>query len=70
MIPYMITIKIMHFGGSCLAVQWLGLRVLTAEGPESVPGQETKITQATCPLREKAEGIFQNISVKMKHKRV
>lgn len=41
MIPYMITIKIMHFGGvggQFLPVQWLGLRVLTAEGPGSVPG--------------------------------
>lgn len=73
MIPYMITIKIMHFvcvGGQFLPVQWLGLRVLTVEGPGSVPVQGTKNTQAMCPLREKAKGIFQNISVEMKPERV
>ena len=30
-----------------LAFQWLGLRVFAAEGPGSIPGQGTKIPQAT-----------------------
>ena len=29
--------------GNSLAVQWLGLCTLTAEGPGSIPGQGTKI---------------------------
>ena len=29
-----------------LAVQWLGLCAFTTEGPGSIPGQGTKITQA------------------------
>ena len=33
--------------GNSLAVQWLGLCTLTAEGPVSIPGQGTKIPQAT-----------------------
>ena len=32
--------------GNSLAVQWLGLRAFTVEGPGSIPGQETKIPQA------------------------
>ena len=32
--------------GNSLAVQWLGCRALTAEGPSSIPGQGTKIPQA------------------------
>ena len=41
--------RIMHYSyfvGSSLAVQWLRPRALTAEGPSSIPGQETKIPQA------------------------
>ena len=34
-------------GGNSLAVQWLGIGALTAKGPGSVPGQGTKIPQAT-----------------------
>ena len=30
-----------------LAVQWLGLRTLTAEAPGSIPGWGTKIPQAS-----------------------
>ena len=30
-----------------LAVQWLGLQALTAKGQGSIPGQGTKIPQAT-----------------------
>ena len=30
-----------------LAVQWLGLHAFTAEGAGSIPGQRTKIPQAT-----------------------
>ena len=33
--------------GNFLAVQWLGLHAFTAEGSGSIPGQETKILQAT-----------------------
>ena len=33
-------------GGNSLAVQWLGLHALTAEGPDSIPGWGTKIPQA------------------------
>ena len=29
--------------GNSLAVQWLGLRASTAEGPGQIPGQGTKI---------------------------
>ena len=32
--------------GNTLAVQWLGLRAFTAEGPHSIPGRGTKIPQA------------------------
>ena len=31
--------------GNSLAVQWLGLSTLTAEGPGSIPGGGTKIPQ-------------------------
>ena len=31
--------------GNFLAVQWLGLLALTAEDPDSIPGQGTKIPQ-------------------------
>ena len=34
------------FGENSLVVQWLGLHILTAEGPGSIPGQGTKILQA------------------------
>ena len=33
--------------GNSLAIQWLGLRASTAGGMGSIPGQETKIPQAT-----------------------
>ena len=33
--------------GNSLVVQWLGLGGLTAEGPGSIPGRGTKISQAT-----------------------
>ena len=39
------TIKIIHIGNS-LAIQWLQLCPLTAEGLSSVPDQETKIPRA------------------------
>ena len=35
--------------GTSLAVQWLGLRALTAKGLGSIPGQETKIPQPATP---------------------
>ena len=33
--------------GNSLVVQWLGLRALTAEGPDSLPGRRTKIPQVS-----------------------
>ena len=33
--------------GNSLMVQWLGLHAFTAKGPGSIPGQGTKIPQAT-----------------------
>ena len=38
--------KIKRSIGTSLAVQWLGLRALTAKGPGSFPGPRTKIPQA------------------------
>lgn len=34
-----------HIGNSP-EIQWLGLPALTSKGPDSVPGQDTKIPQA------------------------
>ena len=39
--------------GNSLAVQWLGFRTLTAEGPGSIPGQGTKTPQPTWPKKTK-----------------
>ena len=40
--------------GNSLAVQWLGLHALTAEGPGSIPGWGTKIPQAVqCDQKNK-----------------
>ena len=39
--------------GTSLAVQWLGLRTLTAEGPGSIPGWGTKILQAVWHYQKK-----------------
>ena len=36
-----------------LVVQWLGLCAFTAEGPGSIPGQGTKIPQATANNNKK-----------------
>ena len=33
--------------GDSLAIQWLGLHMLTAEDPGSIPGRGTKVPQAT-----------------------
>ena len=41
--------------GNSLAVQWLGLCTLTAEGPGSIPVWETKIPQASWPKEKKRE---------------
>ena len=35
------------WGENSLAVQWLGPGTLTAEGPGSIPGQGTKISEVT-----------------------
>ena len=42
-------------GGSSLMVQWLGIRVFTAEGPGSIPGQGTKIPKAVQHSQGKKE---------------
>ena len=41
--------------GNSLVVQWLGRCALTAEGPGSVPGRGTKISQAVWPSKKKKE---------------
>ena len=46
------------FGGNSLAVQWLWLVTVTAQGPGSVPGQETKTPQAAWQGQKKRKKIF------------
>jgi len=36
--------------------QWLGLQALMAEGPGSIPGQETNIPQAAWHSQKKKKG--------------
>ena len=43
--------------GTSLAVQQLGLRALTAEGPGSIPGQGTKIPQAARHSQKKKKEV-------------
>ena len=43
--------------GNCLAVQWLGLRAFTTEGPGSIPGGGTKILQATGSNQKKKRNL-------------
>ena len=46
--------------GNSLAVQRLGLRALTVEGPGSILGQGTKIPQATwCSQKKYNNNIYQ-----------
>nr|XP_058938824.1 ubiquitin-ribosomal protein eS31 fusion protein-like [Kogia breviceps] len=51
--------------GNFLVVQWLGLCTLTAEGPGSIPGWETKIPQATRPKEKKRERERERKKVKL-----
>ena len=52
------------YTGNSLAVQWLGLRAFTAEGPGSIPGRGTKIPQAAwCGKKQKANN---NNKIKIK----
>ena len=44
--------------GKSLAVQWLGLHALTADGLDSIPGQGTKIPQAVQCRRKKKKKKF------------
>ena len=44
--------------GNSLAVQWLGLLALTAEGLGSIPVQGTKIPQATQHGQKKKEATY------------
>ena len=46
--------------GNSLAVQWLGLGAFTAEGPGSIPGQGTKILQATWHSKKTKQTNKQN----------
>ena len=51
--------------GNSIAVQWLGLGAFTAVAPNSIPGQETKIPQASQQgqkEKEKAKQIIYGIS--------
>ena len=41
-----------------LAIQWLGLRALTAKSPRSIPGWGTKIPQAAPKKRKKFHSIY------------
>ena len=41
--------------GNPLAVQWLGLCIVTTEGWGSIPGQETKVPEATQHGQKKKE---------------
>ena len=46
--------------GNIMAAQWLELPV-SAEGPDSVPGQRTKISQAkSCSRKKKKQNIRNN----------
>lgn len=51
------TIKIIHIGNS-LAIQWLQLCPLTAEGLSSVPDQDTKIPRAGWHSQKKKKKII------------
>ena len=44
---YHLSPDINHHRGNSLTVQWLGLQALTAEGPGLIPGQGSKIPQAS-----------------------
>ena len=43
-----------------MAVQWLGLHALTAEGTSSIPGGETKVPQPARPKEKKKKLAFIN----------
>ena len=45
----------MNSQGNSLAVQWLGLCALTAEGLGSIPGRGTKTPQATWRGQKKTQ---------------
>ena len=46
-VKYLITTEFLQ--GNSLAIQWLGLGSFAAMGPESIPGQGTKLQQAVEP---------------------
>ena len=46
------------FSGTSLLVQWLGLWASTAGGPDSTPGQGTKIAQAMQYGKKKQDRLF------------
>ena len=43
-------------------VQWLGLLAFTAKGPGSIPGQGTKIPQATRPKKKEKISYLKQVS--------
>ena len=43
--------------GNTLAVQWLGLHAVTAEGPDSIPDQRTEIPQAVPEATKKEKQL-------------
>ena len=46
------------YPGNSLAVQWSGLRAFTAVGLGSIPGQETKIPQASWCRKKKKNDLI------------
>ena len=53
-----------HIGNSP-EIQWLGLPVLTSKSPDSVPGQDTKISQAMqCGKKKKKKKKNHKIYIK------
>ena len=48
--------------GNSLAVQWLGLHVLIAEGPGSIPGQGTKNPQAVRCSQKRKKSTYELVT--------
>ena len=55
-VKYLITTEFLQ--GNSLAIQWLGLGSYAAMGPESIPGQGTKLQQAVEPSQNQKKKIF------------
>ena len=55
-VKYLITTEFLQ--GNSLAIQWLGLGSFAAMGPESIPGQGTKLQQAVEPSQNQKKKNF------------